>query len=171
MDTVRRLLWVVLGLALAALAWGIYLWNTTHFHLGYWAQVHTGTVNEPGPYYGFFSGFGSDLGEVVLIGGVVTIVLGAWHKLNCHNEKCYRIGIHHVAGGQYVVCRKHHNQITGTLHRKLSTEFLRLAHQEHQDRLGCDHGTRTGPAADALVPETRPGSAAPDGPADHPDGG
>lgn len=135
----RRILLFLAGAAIGALAYGIFLWNTTHFHLGYWAQVHTGTVNEPGPYYGFFSGFGSDLGEVVLIGGVVTVIAGMWHKFNCHNEKCLRIGLHHVAGGQYVVCRKHHNEITGHETRKLSTEFLRLAHQSHLEALGCHH--------------------------------
>lgn len=142
----RRTLLFLAGAAIGALAYGIFLWNTTHFHLGYWAQVHTGTVDEPGPYYGFFSGFGSDLGEVVLIGGVATVVAGMWHKFNCHNEKCWRIGLHHVAGGQYVVCRKHHNEITRHESRKLSTEFLRLAHQDHLDALGCQHETPEPPS-------------------------
>src|SRR3954467_10579080 len=31
-------------------------------HLGNWLQVHLGIVDEAGPYYGFWSGFGSDLG-------------------------------------------------------------------------------------------------------------
>jgi hypothetical protein len=140
MAPVKTKIYLALGLAaLGLLAFGIFQWNVTHFHLGYWAQVHTGTVNEPGPYYGFFSGFGSDLGEVVLIGGVATLVVGLWHKFNCHNEKCWRLGLHHVAGGQYVVCRKHNNEITGHPHRKLSTEFLRRAHCEHIESLGCQH--------------------------------
>ena len=40
-------------------------------HLWYWIEVHTGTVNESGPYYGFWSGFGSDIAEVALIGGLI----------------------------------------------------------------------------------------------------
>jgi hypothetical protein len=34
----------------------------------HWLAVHTGTVNEPGPYYGFWSGFGSDIAEFGIIG-------------------------------------------------------------------------------------------------------
>src|SRR5690348_18359155 len=37
---------------------------------GHWLQVHTGTVNEPGPYYGFWSGFGSDLEEFGILGAI-----------------------------------------------------------------------------------------------------
>jgi len=37
----------------------------------HWLAVHTGTVDEAGPYYGFWSGFGSDLGEAALIGAVI----------------------------------------------------------------------------------------------------
>ena len=46
----------------------------------HWLAVHTGTVNEAGPYYGFWSGFGSDLGELALIGAVY----GMLRKHNCH---------------------------------------------------------------------------------------
>lgn len=133
----RRWLPLILTGALAGAAVaGVILWNLDHFHLGYWLQYHTGTVNEPGPYYGFFSGFGSDIGEIALAGGVVTVVIGLWHKFNCHNEGCYRIGIHHIAGGAYVLCRKHHAAVTGHPHRKLSTEFLHAAHCEHLARGG-----------------------------------
>jgi hypothetical protein len=33
-------------------------------HIGAWLQVHLGIVDEAGPYYGFWSGFGSDLAEL-----------------------------------------------------------------------------------------------------------
>lgn len=79
-------------------------------HFGFplhWLAVHTGTVNETGPYYGFWSGFGSDLGEVALIGAVA----GIYHKHNCHQKGCWRIAKFEVDGTPYKVCRKHHPTI------------------------------------------------------------
>lgn len=74
----------------------------------HWLAIHTGTLNEPGPYYGFFSGFGSDLGEYVI---AVSVCVGLYHmfrKHNCHQPGCWRIGRHKIDGTEYIVCRKHH---------------------------------------------------------------
>jgi hypothetical protein len=90
----------------------------------HWLAIHTGTDNEPGPFYGFFSGFGSDLGEYVIVAGVV----GAYHKHNCHTDRCWRIGKYPIANGQYMVCRHHHRKITGHPNR-LTLEFLRELHR------------------------------------------
>lgn len=68
----------------------------------HWLAVHTGTLNEPGPYYGFWSGFGSDLGEVALLGAI----FGAYHKHNCHQPRCWRVGRHTVDGTPW--CNHHH---------------------------------------------------------------
>jgi hypothetical protein len=70
----------------------------------HWLAVHTGTVNEPGAYYGFWSGFGSDLGEVALLGAIA----GAYHKHNCHRKGCWRVGRHTVDGTPW--CNHHHEQ-------------------------------------------------------------
>ena len=70
----------------------------------HWIEVHTGTVNESGPYYGFWSGFGSDIGEILILGGVVQL----YRKHNCHVKGCYRIARHPVQGTDYIVCKKHH---------------------------------------------------------------
>jgi hypothetical protein len=70
----------------------------------HWLAVHTGTVNESGPYYGFWSGFGSDLGEVTLIGAVVA----GYRHSNCHTRHCWRIARHPVEGTPYKVCRRCH---------------------------------------------------------------
>ena len=40
-------------------------------HLWLWIETHTGTINESGPYYGFWSGAGSDIGEAAILGGVI----------------------------------------------------------------------------------------------------
>jgi hypothetical protein len=73
----------------------------------HWLAVHTGTVNEAGPYYGFWSGFGSDLGEVALVGAV----LGGYKKHNCHQPRCWRIGRHVVDGTPW--CNRHHQAARG----------------------------------------------------------
>ena len=73
----------------------------------YWIEVHTGTVNESGPYYGFWSGFGSDIGEVTLLGG---IIVGLRH-INCHVTGCRRIRTHPVPDTPYRACRKHHPSV------------------------------------------------------------
>jgi hypothetical protein len=46
---------VLLAAAVASVLWVLNAGPVDH-----WPAVHTGTVNEPGPYYGFWSGFGSD---------------------------------------------------------------------------------------------------------------
>ena len=68
----------------------------------HWLEVHTGTVNEAGPYYGFWSGFGSDLGEATLLGTVFGVY---WHK-TCHNDKCWRLS-HHTTAEGHRLCKKH----------------------------------------------------------------
>jgi len=69
-----------------------------------WLAHVLGMDNLSGPYYGFWSGSGSDIGELAMVGGLVAIV----RKHNCHVDKCWRVGRHPVAGTAYVVCRKHH---------------------------------------------------------------
>jgi hypothetical protein len=57
-----------------------------------------------GSGYQFWSGIGSDIGEVVIIGGLY----GLLRKHNCHAKGCWRIGRHPVDGTNYIVCRRHH---------------------------------------------------------------
>ena len=93
----RKALLAVLIVALLALV------VTWRMGLQHWLAIHTGTLNEPGPYYGFFSGFGSDLSELALLGGVV----GLLRKYNCEVHGCWRLGRHTTAAG-HAVCRRHH---------------------------------------------------------------
>lgn len=66
-----------------------------------------GIDNVSGYAYGFWSGFGSDLGEIALVGAVI----GIYRKHNCHVKGCWRIGKHPVDSTPFVVCRKHHPDI------------------------------------------------------------
>jgi hypothetical protein len=79
--------------------------------LRHWVAVHTGTLNESGPYYGFWSGFGSDLGEATLIGAVSVGVYTGVRKANCHTKGCWRIGHHPLEGTPYHLCRHHHPDV------------------------------------------------------------
>ena len=70
----------------------------------HWLAVHTGSSNTPGapPNYNFWSGIGSDIGEVAIIGGMITMV----RKHNCHQARCWRVGRHVVDGTPW--CNRHH---------------------------------------------------------------
>jgi hypothetical protein len=89
------------------------MWLESIWHiwlpLQHWLAIHTGTLNEPGQYYGFWSGFGSDLGELTLLGAI----MGMWRAHNCHVRGCWRISKHPVDGTPWKVCRKHHPQTQG----------------------------------------------------------
>lgn len=54
-------------------------------------------ITGTGRMYNFWSGLGSDLGELALVGAL-------WRSVNCHEPGCWRPG-HHVGG--MVVCHRH----------------------------------------------------------------
>jgi hypothetical protein len=53
--------------------------------------------------YLFWSGIGSDLGELAIVG----VLAGMLRKHNCEVHRCWRLGRHSTDGG-HMVCRKHH---------------------------------------------------------------
>jgi hypothetical protein len=61
-----------------------------------------GVTNLSGRWYGWWSGAGSDIGEVAIIGGLITVV----RRHNCEVHRCWRVGRHHTAAG-HAVCRVH----------------------------------------------------------------
>jgi len=103
---------------------------------GHWLQVHTGTVNEPGPYYGFWSGFGSDLEEFGILGAIGAGIYQLVKKYNCHEPGCWRIGQHPAAGGQFLLCYRHHPDYQG---RKPTHELIDRLHHEHLERQAVIH--------------------------------
>lgn len=88
-----------------------------------WFLTVTGSNNTSGVWYGFWSGFGSDLGEVAIIGAGI----GIFRKHNCHVQGCWRIGKHPVEGTPYIVCRKHH---PGISQEKVSFSTVKQAHKK-----------------------------------------
>lgn len=69
-----------------------------------WLLHVLGVDDVSGRWYGFWSGAGSDLGELAIIGGLASVA----RKHNCHVRRCWRVGRHPVEGTGYVVCRRHH---------------------------------------------------------------
>jgi hypothetical protein len=126
----------VVGLICAAAA-GVALWVVHARLVWHWLQVHTGTVNEPGPYYGFWSGFGSDLTEFGVIGAIATGVYQVVRKYNCHHPGCWRVGAHPAAGGQFSLCYRHHPEYQG---KKPTHELIQRLHREHLERQAATHG-------------------------------
>jgi hypothetical protein len=101
-----------------------------------WLAVHTGTVNEPGPYYAFWSGFGSDITEFGVIGVVATASYHIIKRYNCHEPGCWRIGNHPAAGGQFQLCYRHHPDYDG---KRPTAEMIRRLHREHARRETFGH--------------------------------
>jgi hypothetical protein len=121
---------ITAGVVCAAVA-GVVLWVIHARLVGHWLEVHTGTINETGPYYGFWSGFGSDLTEFGIIGAIATGVYQLVKKYNCHYPGCWRVGNHPAAGGQFSLCYLHHPDYQG---KKPTRELIERLHQEHLER-------------------------------------
>ncbi len=75
----------------------------------HWLQLFFGFQNGDGnsSSYLFWSGFGSDLGELAIVAGLVSI----YRKHNCHAKGCFRLGKFPVDGTPFITCRKHHPHI------------------------------------------------------------
>jgi hypothetical protein len=126
---------IIAGLAVAAVA-GLIIWLQHAGLAGHWLQVHTGTVNEAGPYYGFWSGFGSDLEEFGILGAVGAGIYSLVRKFNCHEPGCWRVGNHPAAGGQFNLCYRHHPDFQG---KKPTHELIERLHREHLERQAAIH--------------------------------
>ena len=158
----------VLALVVAA---AIVAWIVRPSPVNHWLAVHTGTVNEPGPYYGFWSGFGSDLAEFSILGAIGTGVYQLVKKYNCHEPGCWRVGTHPAAGGQFLLCYRHHPDYRG---KRPTHETIERLHNQYVSQQEAIHGrlhdiherlfgleTESGHAkspADSASTETNPGT-------------
>jgi hypothetical protein len=137
-DDDRTLRWQLIGLVGLGLllALGVVAWILDASAVNHWLAVHTGTVNEAGPYYGFWSGFGSDLAEFGILGAIATGVYQLVKKYNCHEPGCWRVGSHAAAGGQFLLCYHHHPDYMG---QKPTHEMIERLHREHVERTAAMH--------------------------------
>lgn len=95
-------------------------------HLWWWFQKVTGTDNTSGRPYGFWSGFGSDLSEIALIVGGITL----YKHHNCAVKRCPRIARKHwsVKGTPLRTC---HHHATKYWHDLLLKEYKRDYKEQH----------------------------------------
>jgi hypothetical protein len=131
---------------MARLRWGapvvlagvvLLVWWIRHGSVvGHWLQVHLGVINEAGPYYAFWSGFGSDLAEFGILGALATAVYHTVKRYNCNYPGCPRIGVHPAAGGQLHLCYRHHPDLAGT---KLTQAMILDMHNEHEQAKALLH--------------------------------
>jgi hypothetical protein len=104
--------------------------------VNHWLAVHTGTVDESGPYYGFWSGFGSDIAEFGILGGIAAAAYQLFKKYNCHEPGCWRVGTHPAAGGQFVLCYRHHPDYQGV---KPTHDLIAQLHRQHVEQQNAIH--------------------------------
>jgi hypothetical protein len=84
-----------------------------------------GLDNLSGPWYGFWSGFGSDLTEFALLG----VVIKALMHFNCAEKGCWRVGKHSVGGTKYRTCHVH---ATIAHHSRLHADHARKHPDQHE---------------------------------------
>jgi hypothetical protein len=99
---------IVAILAHIAPQWGIFQW----FHQLFWPETGQGYA------------FTSSLGSTFFIGSFFAL---AYRKLNCHQDRCWRIGKHKVDGTPYITCKKHHPAIPA----KITADHIATAHSHH----------------------------------------
>jgi hypothetical protein len=126
---------VLVTLVFAVLA-GVVAWALNAPPVNHWLAVRTGIVDMSGPYYAFWSGFGSDIAEFSLVGAAVTGVYQLNRKYNCHQRGCWRIGTHPAAGGQFLLCYRHHPDYQG---KKPTRELIEQLHRQHIEREEAIH--------------------------------
>lgn len=76
-------------------------------------------------WYNFWSGFGSDLGEVVIIGSIITV----YRQHNCTIKGCWRIAHHPVDRTPYKTCHKH---ATPAIHKELNKKHASDYPEQHE---------------------------------------
>lgn len=67
--------------------------------------LHPGQLRTPNGGYWFWSGIGSDIGEVTILGAVI----GLYRHHNCHVNGCWRRGKPDPAHG-FPACKHHHTK-------------------------------------------------------------
>jgi hypothetical protein len=127
---VRLGLGALVILAVLAIA-GTVIWVINAHVVNHWLAVHTGVASEAGPYYAFWSGFGSDLAEFGIIGAIATALYQVVKKYNCHQPGCWRVGNHPAADGQFFLCYHHHPDYRG---QKPTQELIARLHADHLAR-------------------------------------
>ena len=90
-------------------------WLNIFWH---WFEIKSGTQPlVPNPYYNFWSGSGSDIGELAIAGTLFGGFAGLYRHHNCHEKRCLRLAKHEYEfenGIKYKVCHVHHPAVDHT---------------------------------------------------------
>ena len=100
----RKLWWLPSFLLIVAV---VVFWHPVE----YWIAHETGSYDTPGTAhdYNFFSGFGSDLGEYVIIDSIFSHTAMLWKMHTCHlHWWCWRSGSFQLGSTPYKLCHHHH---------------------------------------------------------------
>ena len=97
-SRVHQIIFAMLGVALIIVVIAMLRWHWGLVHL----SEETGTSSSSSRAYNFWSGFGSDIGEIAIVGGLITLV----RHHNCHVKGCWAMG-RQVPGTPYVACHDH----------------------------------------------------------------
>lgn len=109
------------AMAAAGLAFLVLYWATVAMQSQHFFGFSSGGGNSS--HYLFWSGAGSDLGELSIVAAVFSLVYALLRKHNCEVTGCWRIGRHDTAAG-HTVCRRHHPDDS------LTVEDVLSAHQD-----------------------------------------
>ena len=89
--------------------------------------------------YNFWSGIGSDLGEITLIGTIIAIGWRVRKHFECHVDTCHKVGLHHVAGTPHRTCWPHHPVLGDHEPHRVSLGHIHAAHaRANQDSCHAD---------------------------------
>lgn len=84
--------------------------------------------------YQFWSGIGSDFQEILLpvtiLTGVIWIRRFARQHLECHEETCRKLGLHHVEGTPFRTCWEHHPVLGQHDHKSVPHAVILRRHSE-----------------------------------------
>ena len=116
--------WVKAGVSIVAVLALTVLLGIWHDHAFRWFEAHTGIDKGTGPWYSFWSGFGSDLGEATIFAGGVAL----WRHHSCHVRGCVRVG-RPLHGTPYLACPRHNPDHKGHK-RSIDLDELLRAHTE-----------------------------------------
>ena len=75
-----------------------------------------------GDGYNFWSGIGSDIGEIT----IVIAVFAWWKHRNCQVKGCWRIHLTNPTEAGHYVCKRHHPAHEGN---QLSADYVKAAHE------------------------------------------
>jgi hypothetical protein len=126
MARLRPYLFVAALAGLGASVWAVFYGGGDA-----WLAHTLGIYNETGPWYAFWSGFGSDIGEYAVFAALVTAVVGAYRRHNCNIKGCWRLQWREYVdadGVKHMWCKKHHP--SKPVHSRDFEHFL----AEHQAR-------------------------------------